>query len=245
VLTSPNLRGDDVAELQATLGRIGFDCGRVDGIFGPRTARALADFQANCGLGADGACGAETIRTLTRVSGHTGSGPGVASVREHDHLRHRSPTLSSLNIVVGQFGALGSIARAAARELRRHGALVLSLDEPDANVQADAANRFGADAYVGLDAGNGDQTVVHYYRVPAFMSVGGRSLAESMSVTLAACGLDVMAPQGMRLPILRETRMPAVLCLVAPVRPLVDAAVAIGHAMATALQVWAENPSSP
>ena len=48
-LTSPNLRGDDVAELQSRLGRLGFDCGRVDGILGPSTARALEEFQSNCG----------------------------------------------------------------------------------------------------------------------------------------------------------------------------------------------------
>ena len=34
-LTSPMLRGDDVAELQLRLGALGFDAGRVDGIFGP------------------------------------------------------------------------------------------------------------------------------------------------------------------------------------------------------------------
>ena len=63
-LTSPNLRGDDVAELQTRLGRIGFDCGRVDGILGPRTAVALEEFQSNCGTTSDGVCGPETVRTL-------------------------------------------------------------------------------------------------------------------------------------------------------------------------------------
>ena len=37
MLTAPNLRGEDVAELQRILARLGFDCGRVDGIFGPDT----------------------------------------------------------------------------------------------------------------------------------------------------------------------------------------------------------------
>ena len=121
-LTSPNLRGDDVAELQATLGRLGFDCGRVDGILGPRTARALVDFQSNCGLLADGVCGTDTVRALHRVSSQSGTGPGVASVREHDLLRHRSPSLATRNLVIGHFGGLGVIARAVGRELRRRGA---------------------------------------------------------------------------------------------------------------------------
>jgi N-acetylmuramoyl-L-alanine amidase len=243
VLASPNMRGDDVAELQATLGRLGFDCGRVDGIFGPRTASALVDFQANCGVTADGVCGAETVRILTRVSSHSGSGPGIASVREHDQLRHRRPALSSLDLVIGQFGGLGGVARDVARALRRQGAVVLSLDEPDAFAQADAANRFEADAYIGLEAGVGSRSVVHYYRVPAFESVGGRSLATSVTTALVAAGLEVDASCGMRLPILRETRMPAVLCLLAPIRDTVDAAAALADALASAVREWAETPS--
>ena len=41
--SSPMLRGDDVAELQQRLGALGFDAGRVDGIFGPETAAAQAE----------------------------------------------------------------------------------------------------------------------------------------------------------------------------------------------------------
>ena len=47
---APMLRGDDVAELQRLLGGLGFDAGRVDGIFGPDTAAALVEFQRNAGL---------------------------------------------------------------------------------------------------------------------------------------------------------------------------------------------------
>ena len=56
--------------------RLGFDCGRVDGILGPRTARALEEFQSNCGIAADGVCGPDTVRTLTVMSCQTGAGPG-------------------------------------------------------------------------------------------------------------------------------------------------------------------------
>ena len=62
-LRSPMLRGDDVAELQRHLGALGFDAGRVDGIFGPahRTTRS-SEFQRNVGLTTDGVCGPETAR---------------------------------------------------------------------------------------------------------------------------------------------------------------------------------------
>ncbi|MGZ7087798.1 MAG: peptidoglycan-binding domain-containing protein, partial [Ilumatobacteraceae bacterium] len=60
-LRSPMLRGDDVAELQRGLGALGFDAGRVDGILGPTTERALRDFQRNAGLTTDGVCGPEVL----------------------------------------------------------------------------------------------------------------------------------------------------------------------------------------
>ena len=43
------MRGDDVAALQARLTEMGFDCGRVDGIYGPRTEAAVKEFQKSVG----------------------------------------------------------------------------------------------------------------------------------------------------------------------------------------------------
>ena len=83
---SPNLRGDDVAELQSTLNRIGFDCGRVDGVFGPRTRSALTDFQRNIGLNPNGIAAPDVVAVLGRVSSQSGDGPGVALVREREEL---------------------------------------------------------------------------------------------------------------------------------------------------------------
>jgi N-acetylmuramoyl-L-alanine amidase len=238
LLTSPNLRGDDVAELQASLARLGFDCGRVDGIFGPLTASALDDFQSNCGLPNDGVCGTETVRALGRVIGQTGQGPGIAALRERERLRSTPTSLSTLRVVVGQFGGLSSITRAVSRELRLAGAQVMPLDEPDAVVQARTANRFEADVYLGFEASRADSTVVHYYRVPTFESVGGRSLASCLSDQLDRCGLEVSEPCGMRLPVLRETKMPAVLVTVAPVRAAVDATPEVSSRTVEAVRQW-------
>src|SRR5262249_698888 len=77
----PTRRGHDVAGLQRRLGRLGFDAGRVDGIFGPLTARALDDFQRNMGLPTDGVCGYDTIHALQRL-GDRVAGPSIAAVRE-------------------------------------------------------------------------------------------------------------------------------------------------------------------
>ena len=38
----PMFRGEDVAELQLRLGGLGFDAGRIDGIFGPDAAGAVS-----------------------------------------------------------------------------------------------------------------------------------------------------------------------------------------------------------
>ena len=91
-LVAPHLRGDDVDVLQTRLARLGFDCGRVDGIFGPRTARALVEFQRNCGLDVDGV-GPLTVRAVEVNSARSGSGPGVAAIRELEQLGAVGPSL--------------------------------------------------------------------------------------------------------------------------------------------------------
>ena len=238
VLTSPNMRGDDVAELQTMLARLGFDCGRPDGILGPGTARALLDFQANCGLPADGVCGATTVQALRRVSSQTGDGPGVAAVRELEFLRRGMTSLSDCRIAIGQFGGLSTLTRILARELRLAGATVISFDEPDVFEQARSTNHFGAHAYLGFESSAEPVAIAHFYQVPTFESTGGKTLAKRIVEGLAA--IPGLSPQvaGMRLPILRETKMPAVLCVIGPVRTSIDQAPAIAAAVLGALSAW-------
>jgi N-acetylmuramoyl-L-alanine amidase len=245
LLTSPNMRGDDVAELQGSLARLGFDCGRVDGILGPLTARAVEEFQSNCGLPPDGVCGAATLRTVRRVISQTGDGPGIATVREQERLRLAPTSLSSLRVSLGQFGGLSSITRAVGRELRLAGAHVMALDELDAVAQARAANNFGADLYLGFEAGLAAETVIHYYKVPTFESVGGRTLAMCITAESRRRGLTVADPVGMRVAVLRETKMPAVLATIAPVRAAVDSAAELSVGLRVALEAWIRQCSAP
>ncbi|MDP9463419.1 MAG: peptidoglycan-binding protein [Actinomycetota bacterium] len=237
-LTSPNLRGDDVGELQSRLGRLGFDCGRVDGILGPSTARALEDFQSNCGTAADGVCGLDTVRSLTIMSSQTGAGPGIAAVRERERLRTGLGSVAECRIVVGQYGGLSALTRTLSREFRLRGATVMTLDQPDAVAQATAANHFAADVYLGFESHTEPTAMVQFYRVPTFESAGGRSLAELIADRLSQ--LDDLLPEvrGMRLPMLRETRMPAVQCIFGPVRLAIDAGPVIASAIITAVEQW-------
>ena len=234
-------RGDDVADLQRGLNHLGFDCGRPDGIFGPAAVRALTDFQRNSGLTPDGVCGAQTVRTLRLVSRQSGTGPGVASIREAEAV-HSPVSVGGLRIVVGQFGGLSSIARSLSRTLRERGATVMSTDEYEASAQASAANRFGADAYLGFDARTDECSIVSYFAVPSFESIGGRALATHIVAETASVLESAPVLNGMRLPVLRETRMPAVLCSVGPVRSVVDRTNVLTEAVARAVAAWSESP---
>ena len=240
LITSPHLRGDDVAELQARLARLGFDTGRVDGIFGPQTARAVAAFQSDSGLVVDGVCGAATAQSIRRVSSQTGSGPGIAVLREREHLRGLR-RVGDCRIAVGQFGAMGPLTRDLVRALRAEGATVIGLDEPDPVRQAVTANAFDADVYLGFESAADPCVLIHYYRVPAFESVEGRSLAERCAQAIGSMRPGLGAePQvsGVRLPVLRETRMPAVLVTLGPARSITDRTTDEVASVIRAIAAW-------
>lgn len=238
------MRGDDVGSLQSLLGRLGFDCGRVDGIFGASTATALEDFQRNCGLEADGVCGPTTSRALEAFSSRTGSGPGVATIREIEQLGNVGASLQDLRVVIGQFGGLSSLTRSLAQELRARGAKVIALDELDPSVQAAAANRHAASVYVGFEAYADTHAAISYYSTDGFRSAGGHSLAtqlvRSLDRTRVLVGFRVA---GMRLAVLRETRMTAVVCSIGPVQIVTDSATLLSEAIVAALAAWTQSPT--
>lgn len=58
-------RGTQVKVLQFLLNENGYDAGKVDGIFGSNTKKALKAYQADKGLIADGICGRNTWNAIT------------------------------------------------------------------------------------------------------------------------------------------------------------------------------------
>ena len=242
MLVAPNLRGDDVGELQSNLARIGFDSGRVDGIFGPATKGALEDFQHNCGLYVDGVCGSDTVRALQVLARQTGTGPGITAVRELDALTASARSLADLRVVIGQFGGLSALSRQLVQALRHRSATVIASDEPDAAAQAAAANRFAAHVYIGFETRTDEVATIQYYAVPEFESAGGRALAAEISEACrsATTGRQPVV-QGMRLPVLRETRMPAVLFTVGPVQEALDQAAELVQSVVDGLERWASG----
>jgi N-acetylmuramoyl-L-alanine amidase len=82
---------------------------------------------------------------------------------------------------------------------------------------------------------------IAYYRTEGFESAGGRELAALIAQALGALPLARPAIAGMRLAVLRETRMPAVLCTLGPVRAAVDQAPEIAAAAAAAVECWVKR----
>ncbi len=92
------LVGDDVAALQERLLELGFDIGRVDGVFGERTEEALKGFQREYGLASDGVCGPATLRALKQL-GRLVVGGRPHEMREREAV-HRSGAALAGKVIV-------------------------------------------------------------------------------------------------------------------------------------------------
>jgi len=238
---TPMLRGEDVADLQSSLGALGFDAGRVDGICGPDTARALREFQRNSGLTADAICGPDTVSALRRLAGRRAGSSSVAQAREVIAQRDAPRQLGDRRVVLGAPGALDALADRVQQLLAEQGAAVTVLHASDGSVQAKEANDLGAEVYVGLKLASEAACQVAFYATEGFESVGGRRLAELSAKdlgTILDCEGDAV---GMRLPVLRETRMPAVVCTVGPADEVVIHAAELATSLATSITTWVEH----
>lgn len=97
--SSSLMRGDDVSNLQDRLIQMGFNCGKVDGIFGANTERAVKEFQKSVGITSDGKCGPATLISLMRLV-KTVSGGAPNQLRETVKHSVRSPALANKVIVI-------------------------------------------------------------------------------------------------------------------------------------------------
>jgi N-acetylmuramoyl-L-alanine amidase len=242
-LRSPMLRGDDVAELQRSLGSLGFDAGRVDGIFGPNTERAVLDFQRNVGLPADGRCGPSVLASLARIGRRGDRSTNVAGVREREQLRSRPPQLAGRRIVLGEAGGLDVLLTAIDRVLHDDAAVVALSHHPHPSVQAIEANDFEADVYLGFSLADRSTCEAAYYATTGWESSGGHRLATLMVEAWRELdGLDAEEPCGRGVPVLRETRMPAILCSLGPPASIVERTAELAQATQRALTAWVQAP---
>lgn len=242
-LRSPMLRGDDVGELQFRLGVMGFDPGRIDGIFGQRTQHAVGEFQRNAGLVSNSVCGPDTVAALLRLEGRAGRS-SVTGVREREMLRRRSSTIGTLRVAVGTTDTATMVAhhitRQIAVQLEAVGSTVLHLDHEEWSDHASSVNDFDADVFIGLTLVPDEKTAeAYFYTSSGYESVGGRILAELVMDELPATpGWGIGSVAGMRLPILRETRPPAILMRLGDEESVEANADLIIAAVHTALTNW-------
>lgn len=243
-LRSPMLRGDDVGELQFRLGVMGFDPGRVDGIFGQMTQHAVGEFQRNAGLISDSVCGPDTIAALLRLEGRGGRS-SVTGIRERENLRRRSATMGALRVAIGTNHPTTDITRQIRRQLEEAGATVLHLDHPEWSDQAKETNDFDADVFIGLQITTDQSAEAYFYASTGYESVGGRLLAELLIEELPATpGWGIGTVSGMRVPVLRETRPPAVLIRLGDEESVRSGADLVVVAVHNALMKWLEHPYS-
>ena len=243
-LRQPMLRGDDVAALQRQLGALGFDAGRVDGIFGPDTERALEEFQRNIGIVVDGVCGPSTLDMFGRFGPLSGERQPVAAVRELEMLRQSPRTLHGRRVVLGDGGGMHAALTAVERVLTKAGAQVTVVHRPDQSEQAAEANAAGGDVYLGLRLEpGGDGCSSAHYAGHHYESAGGRRLAELVqSIVPKVVGIGDNGVRGMAIPVLKETRMPAVVCELGPPASVVARTAELADALGEVLAAWAAAP---
>lgn len=231
-------RGDDIRELQNRLNRLGFDAGDEDGIFGPLAAAAIEEFQRNVGLAVDGIAGPSTVAALRRLHrGHQYGGFGIRARQREALAKLAGKGLVGIKVLVdpahggddrGRRGPLGTpadavtweIARRVTAQLAARGTTALLTRGPRTGVPASAraqrANNLGVDLVLSIAvnwyrSGVARGAASYYFGSPTFVSDPGLRLAERVHEALVDDGwVPDCGVHPMTWPILRETRMPAV-----------------------------------
>jgi len=227
-VTRPAIRGDDVAVLQEKLALLGFDPGRIDGIFGVLTEHALSDFQGNCGLEATGVLTRATLNELHRLSSRSEGRRPVTEARDEAGLRslHHSGTI--LVHGAGALPALIADGLSAAYDVTFTG----SHDDREA---ANLANDLGAAVVLATTEQTEHQIEIHYFASYRSRSILGEQWANEMAAAITAHTDVPVSTRGMSLPILRETFMPALHVAIGPLndnaqRGVADQIVAVTRA---------------
>jgi N-acetylmuramoyl-L-alanine amidase len=164
------------------------------------------------------------------------------TVREYETLLTSSDNTERPRVVVGCFDSSTRITRLLVRELRNRGDDVMTIENADPHAHARTANSFNADLYIGVSSTETPATEFAYYQTDSFVSAGGRMAAELCAefVRDSQSASDVVAI-GMQLPVLRETRMPAVMCAVG-LSGSDDSALGMVPALAKAITQWNNQP---
>jgi hypothetical protein len=186
------------------------------------------------------------VGALRRVIRPAAGSASVASVRETQQLLDAPRHLDGRRVGVGETGGLAALADAVGRALVDDGAVVAVLHHPDESVQAADANSFDAEAFLSLTLRDDVGCSTAFYAARTFESIGGRRLAELVLDEIDPSIFPPAAPAtGMQLPILRETRMAAVVCEVGSPGVVVEHTGALAQSLTRAFTRWAQRPVNP
>lgn len=98
--------GDKVKKLQQALNALGYNCGNVDGKFGPKTLAAVKKFQKAMGISADGKVGPETKKKF-KLKGYAVGSTGI----DKDQLAILDELGDELQFVPGNNGRLAYVKK--------------------------------------------------------------------------------------------------------------------------------------
>ncbi len=241
---SPMMRGDDVSRLQQSLGALGFDAGKVDGLFGPDTLRAVLDFQHNRGMLEDGIVGPQVVGELALMAKATDK-PARTIVRDHEWIDSLPLPITGARIYVDPDGrdpatadALWEIATEVAAHLQEAGARPLlsrSIDtSPTEHMRAVRANRLDVQVVLAITVPSDEQEGVFYFGTSLSTSEAGHTIATHLASRLS------LQASPRAVPLLKETRSPAV--VIATTHPHAG----FGAQVATALvDLYQHGPDTP
>ncbi len=232
------MRGDDVATLQRRLTSLGFNAGRIDGIFGKQTDAALREFQRGVAVSVDGTAGVETFKALDRL-GRSVVGGQPERLRQHVLLDSLRTGISDKVIILDPAQGVDTpgnirdslreadlVAELAARIEGRLAALgtTVILTRPAAGIsisdveRANLANSTEADLFVSLHIDSCSNTNAHgvacfHFGVApdaGWSHSGERAARRVQHAILRSTPLADCRVQNKTWELLRLTKMPAV-----------------------------------
>lgn len=227
----PMIRGEDVAELQSRLNSLGFDSGKVDGIYGPNTEAAVIDFQHNRHLAEDGKVGPGVVTEIHLVT-RGEMKEGRQAIREREWLRMLPATVAGARIFLDadcrdpeEAHDTWDAASAAALAIQDSGGVPVMSRSNDITlperVRARRANQMGSDLIVAFRL-NRDDDCVFYFASEHSSSAAGEALANAIAPTVGG------HVEGRASAMLKETRAPAAVVALRHLDEKVGLAVAEG-----------------
>jgi len=240
-LTRPMLRGEDIAELQRSLGALGFNTGKVDGIFGPDTQNAVGRFQRNSGLVVDAIFGPNCMTALKRLGERVEQG-SVAVVQEKEKIISKMRSDDQPSVALGHLGGFSPVVDRFAKKMRQSHIRVDVIGHYDESVHAALCNKNNIDLYIGIFPPLESERTISFYSAKGFASPGGTHFTELFSKNFLRQTGKIIETIGNSEKILRETRMPAVAIRYGSTEDLITDSQMLLKVLIDAISSWFSEP---